>query len=149
MPRPLISGITGQDGRYLAEVLHEQGYEVRGLVHGQNNPKAPPVLDEFPFVKIVEGDLQDLSSLISVIAYSQPDEVYNLGANSFVALSFKQPQVIANVTGLVVLPMLEAIRVVADEPEAIRLYQASSSEMFGKVRESPQTETTSFHPRSP
>lgn len=149
MKRALITGITGQDGRYLAELLHGQGYQVFGLITGQNNPKTEHLGHQFPYVELVSGDLQDLSSLIAAVEYSQPDEVYNLGAISFVALSFKQPELTANVTGLGVLRMLEAIRVVGGDRGPIKFYQASSSEMFGKVRESPQRETTPFHPRSP
>ena len=150
MKRALITGITGQDGRYMAEFLGGKGYQVFGLVRGQANPKAQMVLDENPALELVEGDLQDLSSLIAAVEQVQPDEVYNLGAISFVQLSFKQPELTADITGLGVLRMLEAIRVVggtADNP--IRFYQASSSEMFGKVRETPQNEQTGFHPRSP
>jgi GDPmannose 4,6-dehydratase len=147
--RALITGVTGQDGRYLAELLHQKGYHVFGLIKGQANPRAELLREELPFVELVGGDLQDLSSLISAIDYCQPDEVYNLGAISFVPLSFKQPDLTANVTGLGVLRMLEAIRVVMGPDSAVRFYQASSSEMYGKVRASPQNEETPFHPRSP
>ena len=150
MPRAFITGITGQDGQHLAEFLHDQGYDVYGMVKGQNNPKASQVVDEMPFVELVSGDLADLPSIVAALELAQPDEVYNLGAISFVALSFSQPELTANTTGLGVLRMLEAIRMVGgahDNP--IRFYQASSSEMFGKVRESPQNEMTAFHPRSP
>jgi GDPmannose 4,6-dehydratase len=150
MKRALITGITGQDGRYLAELLTGKGYQVFGLVRGQANPKAQMVQDENPALELVEGDLQDLSSLIAAVEQVQPDEVYNLGAISFVQLSFKQPELTADITGLGVLRMLEAIRVVGGaENNPIRFYQASSSEMFGKVRETPQNEQTPFHPRSP
>jgi GDPmannose 4,6-dehydratase len=149
MPRALITGVTGQDGQYLAEFLHAQGYDVFGLVPGQNNPRGDRVHEEFPFIEFISGDLQDLSSLIAAVEYSQPDEVYNLGAISFVALSFKQPELTANVTGVGLLRMLEAIRLVSGASNKIRFYQASSSEMFGKVRESPQNEKTPFYPRSP
>ena len=150
MPRALITGITGQDGRYLAQLLVAKGYDVFGMVRGQANPKAQMVQDETPELELVEGDLQDLSSLIAVVEQVQPDEVYNLGAISFVALSFRQPELTADITGLGVLRMLEAIRVVGGtQNNKIRFYQASSSEMFGKVRETPQTERTPFHPRSP
>jgi GDPmannose 4,6-dehydratase len=150
MPRALITGITGQDGQFLAEFLHGMGYQVFGLVKGQSNPKGDLLQAELPFVEIVPGDLQDLTSLVSVIEYTQPDEVYNLAAISFVAMSFKQAELTANVTGVGVLRLLDAIRMVGgthDNP--VRFYQASSSEMFGKVREAPQTELTPFHPRSP
>jgi GDPmannose 4,6-dehydratase len=150
MKRALITGITGQDGRHLAEFLTGKGYQVFGLVRGQANPKAQMVMDENPSLELVEGDLQDLSSLIAAVEQVQPDEVYNLGAISFVQLSFKQPELTADITGLGVLRMLEAIRVVGgSQNNPIRFYQASSSEMFGKVRETPQNEQTPFHPRSP
>ncbi len=150
MPRALITGITGQDGQFLAELLHAKGYQVFGLIKGQNNPKGELIQAGLPFVELVSGDLQDLPSLVTALEYSQPDEVYNLAGISFVALSFRQAELTANVTGLGVLRMLEAIRMVGgavDNP--IRFYQASSSEMFGKVRETPQNEQTPFHPRSP
>ena len=149
MRTALITGITGQDGQYLAEVLHDEGYKVYGLIKGQRNPKAEMITSGLPFVELVEGDLQDLSSLISALEYTQPHEVYNLGAISFVALSFKQAELTANITGLGVLRLLEAIRLVGGQDNSIRFYQASSSEMFGKVRETPQTELTPLHPRSP
>ena len=150
MPRALITGITGQDGQHLAEFLHSKGYEVFGLVKGQNNPKAELVSQEFPYVELVPGDLADLPSLVAALEFTQPDEVYNLGAISFVALWFNQAELTANITGLGVLRMLEAIRMVGGaENNPIRFYQASSSEMFGKVRETPQNEKTPFHPRSP
>jgi GDPmannose 4,6-dehydratase len=148
MPRALVTGITGQDGQYLAEFLHHKGYDVYGLVTGQGNPRAESLREGLPFIDLVDGDLQDLSSLIAALEYSQPEEIYNLGAISFVALSFKQPELTANVTGLGVLRMLEAIRLVGGK-DSMKFYQASSSEMFGKVRESPQRETTPFYPRSP
>ena len=149
MPRALITGITGQDGRFLAEHLNDNGYEVFGLIKGQHNPRGELIEQELPFVELVPGDLQDLPSLVAAIEYAQPDEVYNLGAISFVALSFKQAELTANVTGLGVLRMLEAIRMVGGRNNPIKFYQASSSEMFGRVRETPQTEQTAFHPRSP
>jgi GDPmannose 4,6-dehydratase len=150
MKRALITGITGQDGRHMSEFLTDRGYQVFGLVRGQANPKAKLVLDENPALELVEGDLRDLSSLIAAVEQVQPDEVYNLGAMSFVALSFRQPELTADITGLGVLRMLEAIRIVGGaENNPVRFYQASSSEMFGKVRETPQHEGTAFHPRSP
>ena len=150
MPRAFITGITGQDGQHLASFLHGKGYEVFGMVKGQNNPKFTTVQEEFPFVEAVPGDLADLPSLVKALESTQPDEVYNLGAISFVALSFNQAELTANITGLGVLRMLEAIRMVGGaKNNPIRFYQASSSEMFGKVRETPQTERTPFHPRSP
>jgi GDPmannose 4,6-dehydratase len=150
MPRALITGITGQDGQHLARFLKTKGYDVYGLVNGQANPKIDDVQERLPFVEPLSGDLRDLTSLIAAVEQSQPDEVYNLGAISFVALSFKQPELTAEITGLGVLRVLEAIRVVGgSQNNPIRFYQASSSEMFGKVREVPQNEKTPFHPRSP
>ena len=134
----------------MAEFLHAQGYHVFGMVKGQNNPRVEALQHELPFVELVPGDLADLPSLVSALQMAQPDEVYNLGAISFVALSFSQAELTANITGLGVLRMLEAIRMVGGtQNNPIRFYQASSSEMFGKVRETPQTELTPFHPRSP
>jgi len=148
--RALVTGITGQDGRHMSELLAAKGYQVYGLVRGQNNPKIEAVLQESPALELIEGDLRDLSSLIAAVEQVQPDEVYNLGAMSFVALSFRQPELTADISGVGVLRMLEAIRIVGGtDGNPIRFYQASSSEMFGKVRETPQTEQTPFHPRSP
>ena len=150
MRKAFITGITGQDGRHLADLLHSKGYKVYGMMKGQNNPRAEMLRDEFPFVEIVPGDLTDLTSLVTALEYVQPDEFYNLGAISFVAMSFNQAELTANVTGLGVLRALEAVRMVGGaQNNPIRFYQASSSEMFGKVREVPQTEMTPFHPRSP
>ena len=150
MPTAFVTGITGQDGQHLAEFLHSQGYHVFGMVKGQNNPRVEALQAEMPFVELVSGDLADLPSLVSAMEACQPDEVYNLGAISFVALSFSQAELTANITGLGVLRMLESIRMVGGtQNNPIRFYQASSSEMFGQVRETPQTEMTPFHPRSP
>lgn len=142
----LITGITGQDGTYLAQLLLSKGYAVHGLVRGQNNPKISMVETLCPGIEFVEGDLLDQSSLIAALETCQPTEVYNLGAISFVALSFKQAINTGEVTALGVARILESIRTVNDK---IRFYQASSSEMFGKVRHVPQNELTPFHPRSP
>jgi len=150
MPTALITGITGQDGRFLADLLHEKGYSVFGLMKGQNNPRAALIHREHPYVELVHGDLNDLTSLIAAVDLTKPDEVYNLAAISFVAMSFNQAELTANTTGTGVLRMLEAIRIVGGSTDnPMRFYQASSSEMFGKVRETPQTERTPFHPRSP
>jgi GDPmannose 4,6-dehydratase len=149
MPRALITGITGQDGRYLAELLIGKGYQVHGMIRGQNNPKGRIVQDEIPEIELINGDLTDLSSLIAAVEQVQPDEVYNLGAISFVKLSFSQPELTADVSGSGVLRLLEAIRIVGGRNNRIRFYQAATSEMFGKVHEIPQSETTPFHPRSP
>lgn len=156
MPTALITGITGQDGSYLAEHLLSKGYTVYGLVRGQANPKRPLVESMLPDVKVIEGDLLDQASLINTVQRAQPDEIYNLAAISFVALSWNQAELTAETTGLGVLRVLEAIRLVSgaspsrsDSGRGIKLYQASSSEMFGKVRETPQNENTPFYPRSP
>ncbi len=150
MPRAFITGVTGQDGQHMAEFLHSKGYEVFGMVKGQNNPKEQIIREEFPYVNIVPGDLADLPSLVKALEVAQPDEVYNLAAISFVALSWNQAELTANLTGTGVLRMLEAVRMVGGQTDnTIRFYQASSSEMFGKVRQIPQDELTPFHPRSP
>jgi GDPmannose 4,6-dehydratase len=150
MPRALITGITGQDGLYLAELLLGKGYEVYGLVRGQNNPKLDLVKTLVPDVKILTGDLTDLSSLVRAFAAAQPDEVYNLGAISFVAYSWENASLTSDVTGKGVLNILEATRLYAgNDIDKVRFYQASSSEMFGKVQQVPQTEETLLWPRSP
>jgi GDPmannose 4,6-dehydratase len=150
MPRALITGITGQDGMYLAELLLAKGYRVFGLIRGQNNPKRALVEQEVPGVELLTGDLTDLSSLIRAYEQAQPDEVYNLGAISFVAYSWENARLTSDVTGMGVLNMLEATRLYAgDDIAKVRFYQASSSEMFGKVQEVPQRESTLLWPRSP
>ncbi|MBB3730835.1 GDP-mannose 4,6-dehydratase [Nonomuraea dietziae] len=147
--RALITGITGQDGSYLAEHLLASGYEVWGLARGQANPRVSRMRKLLADVQVVRGDLLDQGSLISAVEKVQPDEVYNLGAISFVPMSWEQAELTAEVTGMGVLRMLEAIRVCSSRGASIRFYQASSSEMFGQVSETPQNERTSFHPRSP
>ncbi|QIK75271.1 GDP-mannose 4,6-dehydratase [Nocardioides piscis] len=150
MPTALITGITGQDGLYLAELLLEKGYEVHGVIRGQNNPRRELVERLVPDVKLHNGDLTDLSSLMRALRDSEPDEVYNLGAVSFVAYSWENAFVTSDVTGLGVLNILEAVRLHAgSDPASIRFYQASSSEMFGKVQQVPQSEETLLWPRSP
>ena len=150
MKRALITGITGQDGLYLSELLLSKGYEVYGLIRGQNNPKAELVAAEVPDVKLLTGDLVDMSSLMRALNQSQPDEVYNLGAISFVAYSWENAHVTSDVTGQGVLNILEAVRLYAGEDIGkVRFYQASSSEMFGKVQQVPQSEATLLWPRSP
>lgn len=146
--KALITGITGQDGHHLTNLLLSKGYEVNGLINGQRNSRFDEFRRLFPEVNLLEGDLSDFSSLLQVVDTVQPDEVYNLGAISFVGLSFKQPELTANVTGLGALRLLEAVRKTG-AAKSTRVYQASSSEMFGKVRETPQNELTPFHPRSP
>ena len=150
MKRALVTGITGQDGLYLSELLLSKGYEVFGLIRGQNNPKADLVRSVVPDVRLLHGDITDLSSLIRALSTSQPDEVYNLGAVSFVAYSWENARLTSDVTGLGVLNVLEATRLHAGpDLSKIRFYQASSSEMFGKVQDVPQRESTLLWPRSP
>ncbi|MFF1528396.1 GDP-mannose 4,6-dehydratase [Cellulomonas sp. NPDC058312] len=150
MARALITGITGQDGLYLAELLLAKGYEVYGLVRGQNNPKIALVREAVPDVHVLTGDLTDTPSLMAALATSRPDEVYNLGAISYVAYSWQNARITTDVTAAGVLNVLEAVRLHAgDDPGRVRFYQASSSEMFGKVQEVPQRETTLLWPRSP
>jgi GDPmannose 4,6-dehydratase len=146
MPRALITGITGQDGSYLAELLLDRGYEVHGMVRRASTEKFERVEHLRDRLVLHQGDLLDQRSLVDTLKAARPDEIYNLAAMSFVAVSWVQPTLTAEFTGVGVTRMLEAMREVC--PEA-RFYQASSSEMFGKVREVPQTETTAFHPRSP
>jgi GDPmannose 4,6-dehydratase len=144
--RALITGITGQDGSYLAELLLEKNYEVFGMVRRssvENFERIDPILDR---IELRQADLLDQLSLVNLLREVRPHEVYNLAAQSFIPTSFSQPLLTGDVTALGVARLLEAVRLV--DP-AIRLYQASSSEMFGRVRESPQRETTPFHPRSP
>ena len=148
MKRALITGITGQDGFHLTELLQSKGYKIFGLLNGQRNSRVLEFSSKFPNVEMLAGDLTDFSSLMRAIDISKPNELYNLGAISFVGLSFKQPELTANVTGLGPLRLLEAIRTLGAEKE-IKFYQASSSEMFGKVLQVPQNETTPFYPRSP
>lgn len=144
--RALITGITGQDGSYLAELLLDKGYEVFGLVRRSSTGSFERIDHLTHQVTLISGDLCDEGSLIDAIDRAQPDEVYNLAAQSFVADSWPQAEYTGDATGLGVLRVLQAIRRV--KPDA-RFYQASSSEMFGKVKETPQTEATPFHPRSP
>lgn len=149
-PTALITGITGQDGLYLAELLVGKGYDVHGVIRGQDNPRRELVQRLVPDVTLHNGDLTDLSSLMRALRDSEPDEVYNLGAVSFVAYSWENAFVTTDVTARGVLNILEAVRLHAgDDPSRVRFYQASSSEMFGKVQEVPQTETTLLWPRSP
>jgi GDPmannose 4,6-dehydratase len=148
MKTALITGIGGQDGRHLGELLVSKGYTVYGMLNGQRNDGAHLVGRELPSVIQVRGDLADSSSLARVLEETQPDEVYNLAAISFVGMSFSQPELTANITGLGVLRLLEAIRATKMQ-DKVRFYQASSSEMFGKVQTVPQNEKTIFYPRSP
>ncbi len=150
--RALITGITGQDGGHLAKLLHEKGYEVYGVIRGQQNPRRRETEAEFPYVKLIEADLTDQSSLIRAMQVTQPHEVYNLAAISHVGYSFKDPQLTADVTGKGVLNMLEAIRLTGGE-KTVRFYQASTSEMYGGLDynrpDKGYDENAAFHPRSP
>jgi GDPmannose 4,6-dehydratase len=146
MPSALITGITGQDGSYLAELLLDKGYEVHGMVRRASTEKFDRIEHLRDRITLHQADLLDERSMMDALRAARPDEVYNLAAMSFVAVSWIQPTLTAEFTGVGVTRMLEAVREVC--PDA-RFYQASSSEMFGKVRETPQTESTPFYPRSP
>lgn len=155
MKKALITGVNGQDGGHLAKLLDEKGYEVYGVVRGQlesSHPRYQKIQEEMPFLKIVMADLLDLSALTQAVQSIKPDEVYNLAAISHVGYSFRDPVLTANVTGVGVLNMLEAIRL-AGLAKTTRFYQASTSEMFGGLEynrpETGYTEEASFHPRSP
>jgi GDPmannose 4,6-dehydratase len=144
--RALITGITGQDGSYLAELLLDKGYEVHGMVRRSSTERFERIEHLRDRITLHQGDLLDQRSLVDALRAARPDEIYNLAAMSFVAASWVQPTLTAEFTGVGVTRMLEAMREAC--PDA-RFYQASSSEMFGRVRESPQTESTPFYPRSP
>jgi len=155
MKRALITGVTGQDGSYLAELLLEKGYEVHGIKRRASRFNTERIdhiyqdpLRENPHLFLHYGDLSDTSNLTRIIQQVQPDEVYNLGAMSHVAVSFEAPEYTADVDGIGTLRLLEAIRFLKLENKT-RFYQASTSEMYGLVQETPQRETTPFHPRSP
>ena len=144
----LITGITGQDGSYLAEFLLEKGYEVHGIVRRSSLINTHRIDHIFSKIKLHYGDLTDSTNIVHIIQKVQPDEIYNLGAQSHVKVSFEVPEYTGQVDGLGTLRILEAVRLLGLEDKT-RIYQASTSEMFGKVREVPQRETTPFHPRSP
>jgi len=146
MKNAFITGISGQDGSYLAELLLSKGYEVYGLVRRLSTPNVSRIHHILDKINIVEGDLTDQSSLNNVIKEIQPDEVYNLAAQSFVGTSWTQPVLTGDVTGIGTVRLLESIRHFCNNT---KIYQASSSEMFGKVQETPQNENTKFYPRSP
>jgi GDPmannose 4,6-dehydratase len=146
MKRALITGVTGQDGSYLAELLLEKGYQVYGLVRRASTENFERIEHLRERLQLVQGDLLDQTSLLEALEESRPDEVYNLAAQSFVPTSWNQPVLTGEFTALGVTRLLEAVRRFAPK---IRFYQASSSEMYGKVRETPQSETTPFYPRSP
>src|SRR5579871_2213896 len=147
MKSALITGITGQDGSYLAEWLLEQGYAVHGIVRRSSTENFDRIAHLVGRIQLHQADLLDQLSLIDVLRQVRPQEVYNLAAMSFVPTSWQQPVLTGEFTAIGVTRVLEAIRLL--DPKGIRFYQASSSEMFGKVRETPQTETTPFYPRSP
>lgn len=150
MKRALITGVTGQDGRYLSAYLISLGYTVYGMVCGQNNVNEKLLIRSVPGIKIVHGDVRDMSSLVSALKISDPHEVYHLAGITHVSLSWEQPELVSEITGLGVLRMLEAIKIYTNSNmDRIKFYQASSSEMFGSSTESPQNENTPFHPRSP
>ena len=148
----LITGITGQDGRHLAELLHEKGYEVAGVIRGQSNPRRATIEAHHPYVTLIDGDLTDPSSLVRAVETMNPTEVYNLGAVSHVGFSFGSPTLTADVTAKGVLNVLEAVRITG-RAETTRVYQASTSEMFGGLDYnrpgSGYNEDSLFHPRSP
>ena len=146
MPTAFITGVTGQDGSYLAEFLHRKGYQVVGMHRRTSTPATGRIAHLLEQIEIAQGDLHDQLSLIDALKKYRPDEIYNLAAQSFVPTSWNQPVLTGEATALGVTRMLEAVRAV--DPD-VKFYQASSSEMFGKVREVPQTENTPFHPRSP
>jgi GDPmannose 4,6-dehydratase len=144
----LISGISGQDGSYLAELLLEKGYEVHGIIRRASQINTQRIDHIYDRIKLHYGDLTDSTNLVRVIQQVQPDEIYNLGAQSHVKVSFEMPEYTGMVDGLGTLRILEAVRLLGMEKKT-RIYQASTSEMFGKVQEIPQSETTPFYPRSP
>src|SRR3989338_2433194 len=146
MPKVLITGITGQDGSYLAEFLLKKNYTVFGLTRRTSTVNNERIAHIEKNIELIQGDLLDQGSLVEAINYTKPDEVYNLAAQSFVKTSWNQPVLTGEYTALGVTRVLEAVRSVNPK---IKFYQASSSEMFGKVTETPQKETTRFHPRSP
>ena len=148
MKHALITGITGQDGSYLAELLLEKGYEVHGMTRRASLPNTDRIAHLLDKVKLHDGDLSDSSSIIRIMNLIRPDEVYNLAAQSHVQVSFDVPEYSGDVDALGVLRMLEAIRILGLE-KTCRFYQASTSELYGKVEEVPQRETTPFHPYSP
>lgn len=150
--RALITGITGQDGGHLAQLLHEKGYEIFGIIRGQQNPRRRATEEEFPYVHLIEADLTDNSALLRAVETADPHEVYNLGAISHVGYSFKNPQLTAEITGRGVVNLLEAIRL-SGRTQKTKFYQASTSEMYGGLDynrpEKGYDEDSPFHPRSP
>src|SRR6476469_10010000 len=147
MRKALITGVTGQDGSHLAELLLSKGYRVHGMVRRASTDNLYRLEHLLDRIELHQGDLLDSASLLGIVDKVQPDEVYNLAAMSFVPTSWKQPVLTGEFTAIGVTRVLEAIRLL--DPKGVRFYQASSSEMFGKVQEVPQKETTPFYPRSP
>ena len=148
MKKALITGITGQDGSYLAELLLEKGYEVHGIIRRASQINTQRIDHLYQNVKLHYGDLTDSTNIVRVIQKVQPDEIYNLGAQSHVKVSFEMPEYTADVDGMGTLRVLEAVRLLGME-DRVRIYQASTSELYGLVQETPQSETTPFYPRSP
>jgi GDPmannose 4,6-dehydratase len=148
MKRALITGITGQDGSYLAELLLEKGYEVHGIIRRSSQINTQRIDHLYQNIKLHYGDLTDSTNIVRVIQKVQPDEIYNLGAQSHVKVSFEMPEYTADVDGVGTLRVLEAVRLLGME-NRVRIYQASTSELYGLVQETPQSETTPFYPRSP
>ena len=148
MRKALITGITGQDGQHLTQFLLAKDYEVFGFLYDIEKVRNSQFAIRFPEVKLIQGDLANITSVIEAINFAKPDEIYNLGAITFVGDSFKIPESTANITGLGSLRILEAIKK-SNFRDKVKFYQASSSEMFGKVLQTPQTENTPFNPQSP
>ena len=148
MKKALITGITGQDGSYLAEFLLEKGYEVHGIIRRSSQINTQRIDHLYQNIKLHYGDLTDSTNIVRVIQLVQPDEIYNLGAQSHVKVSFEMPEYTADVDGMGTLRVLEAVRLLGME-DTVRIYQASTSELYGLVQEIPQSETTPFYPRSP
>ena len=148
MKKALITGITGQDGSYLAELLLEKGYEVHGIIRRSSSINTDRIDHIYQNIKLHYGDLTDSTNIVAVIQKVQPDEIYNLGAQSHVKVSFEMPEYTADVDAMGTLRILEAVRLLGME-DHVRIYQASTSELYGLVQETPQKETTPFYPRSP
>ena len=148
MKKALITGITGQDGSYLAELLLEKGYEVHGIIRRSSSINTARIDHIYQNIKLHYGDLTDSTNIVRVIQLVQPDEIYNLGAQSHVKVSFEMPEYTADVDAVGTLRVLEAVRLLGME-DRVRIYQASTSELYGLVQETPQKETTPFYPRSP
>lgn len=150
MPRALVTGVTGQDGIFLSRLLDEHGYQVFGLIRDRKSSNLSVVRESLPSIELIEGDLRDLPSLVAALEISQPDEVYNLAAESFVGLSWKQVELTGEVTGMGAVRLFEALRIhTENDMDTVRCYQASSSEMFGRAPKAPQNEATALEPRTP